>query len=154
MQGIVEMAQNSETHVLKSDDILKLATEIVAAYVSNNPIPVSEVPAMIKSVHSTLGGLGSALPGETPTAQKPAIPVKRSVNPDYIVCLEDGKKLKMLKRYLRSNYGMTPEEYRAKWGLPADYPMVAPNYAAQRSEFAKKIGLGRTASSSSRRRKG
>ena len=148
------MAQNSETHVLKSDDILKLATEIVAAYVSNNPIPVSEVPAMIKSVHSTLGGLGGAFQGEAPAAQKPAIPVKRSVNPDYIVCLEDGKKLKMLKRYLRSNYSMTPEEYRAKWGLPADYPMVAPNYAAQRSEFAKKIGLGRTASSSSRRRKG
>ena len=148
------MALTSESHNLKSDDILKLATEIVAAYVSNNPIPVSEVPAMIKSVHSTLGGLGGGTQGEAPTAQKPAIPVKRSVTPDYIVCLEDGKKLKMLKRYLRSNYSMTPEEYRAKWGLPADYPMVAPNYAAQRSEFAKKIGLGRTASSSSRRRKG
>ena len=147
------MAQNSESNGLRSDDILKLATEIVAAYVSNNPIPVSEVPAMIKSVHNTLGGLGGGLQGEAASAQKPAIPVKRSVNPDYIVCLEDGKKLKMLKRYLRSNYGMTPEEYRAKWGLPADYPMVAPNYAAQRSEFAKKIGLGRTASSSARRRK-
>jgi predicted transcriptional regulator len=148
------MAQNSENHALKSDDILKLATEIVAAYVSNNPIPVSEVPAMIKSVHTTLGGLGNGLTGEAVSSQKPAIPIKRSVNPDYIVCLEDGKKLKMLKRYLRSNFSMTPEEYRAKWGLPADYPMVAPNYAAQRSEFAKKIGLGRTASSSSRRRKG
>lgn len=148
------MAQNSENNGLRSDDILKLATEIVAAYVSNNPIPVSEVPAMIKSVHSTLGGLGGGLSGEIQLSQKPAIPVKRSVNPDFIVCLEDGKKLKMLKRYLRSNYGMTPEEYRSKWGLPADYPMVAPNYAAQRSEFAKKIGLGRTASSSGRRRKG
>ncbi len=148
------MAQNSENNGVRSDDILKLATEIVAAYVSNNPIPASEVPAMIKSVHSTLGGLGAGLQGEAPSTQKPAIPVKRSVNPDYIVCLEDGKKLKMLKRYLRSNYSMTPEEYRAKWGLPADYPMVAPNYAAQRSEFAKKIGLGRTASSSARRRKG
>ncbi len=154
VQGIKAMAQNSENNGLRSDDILKLATEIVAAYVSNNPIPVSEVPAMIKSVHSTLGGLGGGTQGETSSAQKPAIPVKRSVNPDYIVCLEDGKKLKMLKRYLRSNYSMTPEEYRAKWGLPADYPMVAPNYAAQRSEFAKKIGLGRTASSSARRRKG
>jgi predicted transcriptional regulator len=102
---------------------------------------------MIKSVHGTLGGLVGASQGELPTAQKPAVPIKRSVTPDYIVCLEDGKKLKMLKRYLRSNYNMTPEEYRAKWGLPADYPMVAPNYAAQRSEFAKKIGLGRTASS-------
>jgi len=148
------MPQNSEGQTLRSDDILKLATEIVAAYVSNNPIPVSEVPAMIKSVHSTLGGLGGVAQSEIQTSQKPAVPVKRSVNPDYIICLEDGKKLKMLKRYLRSNYNMTPEEYRAKWGLPADYPMVAPNYAAQRSEFAKKIGLGRTASSSSRRRKG
>ncbi len=154
VEGITAMAQNSESNGLRSDDILKLATEIVAAYVSNNPIPVSEVPAMIKSVHSTLGGLGTGLQGEALSTQKPAIPVKRSVNPDFIVCLEDGKKLKMLKRYLRSNYSMTPEEYRAKWGLPADYPMVAPNYAAQRSEFAKKIGLGRTASSSARRRKG
>ncbi len=141
------MAQNSDSQILKSDDILKLTTDIVAAYVSNNPIPVSEVP-------STLGGLGGSSQGEMQTSQKPAVPIKRSVNPDYIVCLEDGKKLKMLKRYLRSNYNMTPEEYRAKWGLPADYPMVAPNYAAQRSEFAKKIGLGRTASSSGRRRKG
>jgi predicted transcriptional regulator len=148
------MAQSSDHDIQKSDDILKLATEIVAAYVSNNPIPVSEVPAMIKSVHGTLGGLVGNSQGELPTAQKPAVPIKRSVTPDYIVCLEDGKKLKMLKRYLRSNYNMTPEEYRAKWGLAADYPMVAPNYAAQRSEFAKKIGLGRTASSSGRRRKG
>ncbi len=148
------MAQNSDHQSLKSDEVLKLATEIVAAYVSNNPIPVSEVPAMIKSVHSTLGGLSGTFQSEIQTGQKPAVPVKRSVNADYIVCLEDGKRLKMLKRYLRSNYNMTPEEYRAKWGLPADYPMVAPNYAAQRSEFAKKIGLGRTASSSSRRRKG
>jgi predicted transcriptional regulator len=148
------MAQTSDVQHLKSDDILKLTAEVVAAYVSNNPIPVSEVPTMIKSVHSTLGGLMGASQGETLTAQKPAVPIKRSVTPDYIVCLEDGKKLKMLKRYLRSNYNMTPEEYRAKWGLPADYPMVAPNYAAQRSEFAKKIGLGRTASSSGRRRKG
>jgi len=148
------MAQSSENQHLKSDDILKLTAEVVAAYVSNNPIPVAEVPSMIKSVHGTLGGLVGASQGELPTAQKPAVPIKRSVTPDYIVCLEDGKKLKMLKRYLRSNYTMTPEEYRAKWGLPADYPMVAPNYAAQRSEFAKKIGLGRTASSSGRRRKG
>ena len=148
------MAQNSDNQGLKSDDILKLAAEIVAAYVSNNPVPVSDLPAMIKSVHGTLGGLVGASQGEIQTAQKPAVPVKRSVTPDYIICLEDGKKLKMLKRYLRSNYTLTPEEYRAKWGLPADYPMVAPNYAAQRSEFAKKIGLGRTASSSGRRRKG
>ena len=101
----------------------------------------------LDGVGLTLGGLVGVTQSEIQTAHKPAVAVKRSVNPDYIVCLEDGKKLKMLKRYLRSNYNMTPEEYRAKWGLPADYPMVAPNYAAQRSEFAKKIGLGRTASS-------
>jgi predicted transcriptional regulator len=138
---------------LKSNDLLKLAADIVAAYVSNNPISVADVPSMIKSVHSTLGGLSDAAQGETATSQKPVVPVKRSVTPDYIVCLEDGKKLKMLKRYLRSNYKMTPEEYRAKWGLPADYPMVAPNYAAQRSEFAKKIGLGKDSALTNRRRK-
>jgi predicted transcriptional regulator len=148
------MAQASSTEHIKSDDILKLAADIVAAYVSNNPLPVSDVPGMLRSVHGTLGGLIGVTQSEIQTAHKPAVAVKRSVNPDYIVCLEDGKKLKMLKRYLRSNYNMTPEEYRAKWGLPADYPMVAPNYAAQRSEFAKKIGLGRTASSTGRRRKG
>jgi predicted transcriptional regulator len=153
-RGKLEMAQALDVQGLKSDDILRLATEIVAAYVSNNPIPPSEVPAMIKSVHGTLGSLVGVSQNEVQTAQRPAIPIKRSITPDYIVCLEDGKKLKMLKRYLRSNFNMTPEEYRAKWGLPADYPMVAPNYAAQRSEFAKKIGLGRTASSSGRRRKG
>ena len=147
------MAQNNDNSG-RGDEILKLASEIVAAYVSNNPIPVSEVPAMIKSVHSTLGGLAGATQTEVSAAVKPVVPVKRSVHPDYIVCLEDGKKLKILKRYLRSNYNMTPEEYRAKWGLPADYPMVAPNYAAQRSEFAKRIGLGKSASSSGRRRKG
>jgi predicted transcriptional regulator len=101
-----------------------------------------------------LGQLGSAPAIEASAAQKPAIAVKRSVTPEYIVCLEDGKKLKMLKRYLRSNYNMTPEDYRAKWNLPADYPMVAPNYAAQRSEFAKKIGLGRNAPPAKSRRRG
>lgn len=139
------MTSLNESHLSKSDDLLKLASDIVAAYVSNNPIPVAEVPGMIKSVHATLGGLTSGGIAEAPTMQKPAIGVKKSVTPEYIVCLEDGKKLKMLKRYLRSRYNLTPDEYRTKWGLPADYPMVAPNYAAQRSEFAKKIGLGRSA---------
>ena len=136
------MPQNSEGQSLRSDDILKLATEIVAAYVSNNPIPVSEVPAMIKSVHSTLGGLGGVTQSEIQTSQKPAVPVKRSVNPDYIICLEDGKKLKMLKRHLKTAYNMSPDQYRERWNLPADYPMVAPNYARQRSRLAKEIGLG------------
>ena len=139
--------------VHKSDELLKLASEIIAAYVSNNPVPVSDLPGMIKSVHATLGGLASGGASESTTSQKPAVPVKRSITPEYIVCLEDGKKLKMLKRYLRSNYGLTPEEYRSKWGLPADYPMVAPNYSAQRSDFAKKIGLGRTPPASKSRRR-
>lgn len=143
-----------ETAAQRTDELLRLASEIVAAYVSNNPVPVSELPAMIKSVHATLGGLSGSTLAETATAQKPAVTVKKSVTPEYIVCLEDGKKLKMLKRYLRSRYGLSPEEYRAKWGLPADYPMVAPNYAAQRSEFAKKIGLGRSSPPSKSRRRG
>jgi predicted transcriptional regulator len=146
------MPQNSDNASRKPDDILKLTSEIVAAYVRNNPVPASEIPAMIKSVHSTLGGLSTNQHGEGGTTQKPAVSIKRSITPEYIVCLEDGKKLKMLKRYLRSNYNLTPEEYRAKWNLPADYPMVAPNYAKQRSDFAKKIGLGRSASSSGRRK--
>jgi predicted transcriptional regulator len=146
-------ASNSENVTSKSDEILRLTGQIVAAYVNKNPIPATELPSIIKSVHGTLGGLSGSGAGEGGAGLKPAIPVKRSITPDYIICLEDGKKLKMLKRYLRSNYNLTPEEYRSKWGLPADYPMVAPNYARQRSDFAKKIGLGRTATSPGRRRK-
>lgn len=144
---------DDETTDARNDELLKLASEIVAAYVSNNPLPVGELPGMIKSVHATLGGLAPASPAEIATTQKPAVPIKKSVAPEYIVCLEDGKKLKMLKRYLRSRYNLSPEEYRAKWQLPADYPMVAPNYAAQRSEFAKKIGLGRGAPASKGRKR-
>ena len=145
---------SEDMSVGRSEEILKLASDIVAAYVSNNPVPVSELPSMIKSVHATLGGLSGAMPAEMQTAQKPAVTVKKSITPEFIVCLEDGKKLKMLKRYLRSRYGLSPEEYRAKWGLPADYPMVAPNYAAQRSEFAKKIGLGRSSPPAKKGRRG
>ncbi len=108
------MAQDAEAATSKADEILQLASTIVAAYVSNNPIPASDVPTMIKTIHGTLGGLVSASKGEAGTAQKPAIAVKRSITPDYIICLEDGKKLKMLKRYLRSTYGMTPEAYRVE----------------------------------------
>ena len=129
----------------RADELLKLASEIVAAYVSNNPLPPDDLAGMIKSVHATLGGLSTTAPAETASTLKPAVPVKKSIGQDYIVCLEDGKKLKMLKRYLRSRYNLSPDEYRAKWQLPVDYPMVAPAYAAQRSEFAKKIGLGRAA---------
>jgi predicted transcriptional regulator len=138
----------------KSDELLKLASDIVSAYVSNNPVPVGELPNMIKSVHATLGGLAGAAPGEPVTGQKPAIPVKKSITPEFIICLEDGKKLKMLKRYLRSRYNLSPDDYRTKWGLGPDYPMVAPNYAAKRSEFAKKIGLGRTGKPQKGRRRG
>ena len=135
-----------------SGELLKLVSEIVASYVSNNPVPVSELPAMIRSVHATLGGLSDSLAIDAVTSQKPAVTIKKSITPEYLICLEDGKKLKMLKRYLRSRYGLSPDQYRTKWGLPADYPMVASNYAAQRSEFAKKIGLGRTAPAKGRRR--
>jgi len=143
-----------DMEVSRSEDVLKLASSIVAAYVSNNPVPVSELPAMIKSVHATLGSLSGGGGGEVATSQKPAVTVKKSVTPEYLICLEDGKKLKMLKRYLRSRYGLTPDQYRAKWNLPADYPMVASNYAAQRSEFAKKIGLGRSAPATKSRKRG
>lgn len=123
------------------EEILKLVTEIVSAYVSKNPVAAEDLPNVIKSVHATLGGFQG---GEgVSLARPPAVPVKKSVTPDYIVCLEDGRKLKMLKRYLRAQYGLTPEAYRAKWNLPADYPMTAPNYAARRSEFAKQSGLGK-----------
>ena len=128
----------------KEDDILKQVTEIVAAYVSKNPMPPAELPNIIKNVHATLGGIGGVVTeGAAIATRPPAVPVKKSVTPDYIVCLEDGKKLKMLKRHLRTTYNMTPDEYRAKWGLPPDYPMVAPSYAEKRRDLAKQIGLGR-----------
>jgi predicted transcriptional regulator len=136
-----------------SDLLLDAACRIVAAYVRNNHLSPAELPTVIKDVHATLGGLSPSQQQDAPSPQKPAISVRKSVTPDYIVCLEDGKKLKMLKRYLRTKYRMSPEEYRAKWGLPADYPLVAPNYAARRSEFAKQIGLGRRSASPPKRRK-
>ncbi|HEY8950053.1 MAG TPA: MucR family transcriptional regulator [Rhizomicrobium sp.] len=148
------MSHPLEGHIGRTDELLKLVSDIVAAYVSNNTVAANELPNVIKSIHSTLGALSGVPSSDSLTSQKPAVPVKKSVTNEYIVCLEDGKKLKMLKRYLRSNYNLTPEEYRAKWGLPADYPMVAPNYAAQRSEFAKKIGLGKNAPAHKGRRRG
>ncbi len=137
----------------RADELLKLASEIVAAYVSNNLLPIGDVPDMIKSVHATLGSLSQPALTEAVPQLKPAVPIKKSIGQDFIVCLEDGKKLKMLKRYLRSRYNLSPEEYRAKWQLPADYPMVAPAYAAKRSEFAKQIGLGRSAPVAKARRR-
>jgi predicted transcriptional regulator len=123
------------------EDLLALTTEIVSSYLSNNTLPVSEIPSVIEHVFKTLANV-SAEGGGMADRPQPAVPIKRSVTPDYIICLEDGKKLKMLKRHLKTAYNMTPEEYRERWGLPADYPMVAPNYAKQRSKLAKDIGLG------------
>lgn len=128
-----------------NEENLQLTTEIVAAFVSNNSIDGEKIPDLLRNVHATIISLADAEKGEPETPQKPAVPVKKSITPDYLICLEDGKQLKMLKRYLRTQYDMSPDDYRKKWSLPADYPMVAPNYAAKRSEFAKKIGLGRVA---------
>jgi len=142
------------TEKLSRDDVLRMAIDVVAAYVSNNEVLTGQIPDVIHSVFNSLSGLEDAPSDDKTEAEKPAVPVRKSVNPDFIVCLEDGKKLKMLKRHLRTTYNMTPEEYRAKWNLPPDYPMVAPNYARQRSEFAKKIGLGRKAGEGAKRGRG
>ena len=126
-------------------ELLGLTAQIVAAHVSNNSVSLADVPALIEQVHRTLSGLGTTpvVVAPPPERPQPAVPVKKSVTDDYLVCLEDGKKLKMLKRHLKTAYDMTPEQYRERWGLSPDYPMVAPNYAAKRQELAKKIGLGR-----------
>lgn len=139
----MSVGPDAESH--SGEDILRLGAGIVAAYVSRNAVSAEAVPDIIRTVHSTLEGLtrGVSAPAANEERPKPAVPIARSVQHDYIVCLEDGKKLKMLKRYLRSRYDMSPDEYRRRWGLPPDYPMVAPAYAARRSDFAKQIGLGR-----------
>ena len=124
-------------------DVLQMTTQVVAAYVGHNSVGEAQIPDVIKSVYASLAGLNGHTELAAKAKQKPAVPVKKSITPDYLICLEDGKKLKMLKRHLRTAYGLSPEDYRAKWGLGSDYPMVAPNYAKQRSAFAKKIGLGK-----------
>ena len=126
----------------KSDNLIDLTADVVSAYVSNNPVPVADLPSLIGQVHAALKSLEGGATEVQPEPLAPAVPIKKSVTPDYIVCLEDGKKLKMLKRHLKTAYGMTPQQYRERWGLSADYPMVAPNYARQRSQLAKDIGLG------------
>ena len=125
-----------------ASELLMLTSEIVASHVANNVVASDELPGLIRDVYGALVGLGAARAPVAPPRPDPAVPIRRSVQDDHIVCLEDGKKLKMLKRYLKSRYDMTPEQYRERWGLPADYPMVAPAYAAQRSALAKQIGLG------------
>jgi len=127
------------------NDLIELSAEIVCAYVSHNALSPTDLPKLIAEVHTALNGLHSFEVPEPVEELKPAVPVRKSVAPDYIICLEDGKKFKSLKRHLRTHYNMSPEEYREKWGLPADYPMVAPNYSATRSRLAKDNGLGRKA---------
>jgi predicted transcriptional regulator len=144
------MDSEIDTVETSEQDKLRWSADIVAAYLAQNTLSASAIPDLIRSVHDALSNLGQAPAPRATEKQKPAVPVSKSVHDDYIVCLEDGKRLKMLKRYLRSRYDMSPEEYRRKWGLPPDYPMVAPAYAARRSDFAKQIGLGRGV----RRRKG
>ena len=134
-----------EENAVSRTDLLELTAEIVAAYVSNNPLPSSEIGRVIADTHAAISNLhGRAAP---PPEEKPvpAVPIKKSVMPDFIICLEDGKKFKSLKRHLATSYDLTPDDYRARWNLPADYPMVAPNYAATRSQLARASGLGRKA---------
>jgi predicted transcriptional regulator len=131
------MAENSE----HSETLITLTADIVSAHVSNNSVAVNDLPQLIQNVHNALNGLG-AKTEEAPVRPEPAVSIRSSIKPDYVVCLEDGKKLKMLKRHLMTHYQMTPDQYRQKWGLAGDYPMVAPNYAEQRRMLAKKIGLG------------
>ena len=133
-----DQAQDGDT-----ESTLRMTTEIVTAFAANNRLAIEQLTELIRSVHATLASLDAGVQEPEAETLKPAVPINKSVNNDYIVCLEDGKKLKMLKRYLRSTYNLSPEEYRKRWRLPPDYPMVAPAYAARRSEFAKRIGLGR-----------
>src|SRR3954468_11791180 len=139
------MSEDQIDRRIPHNDLLRMTTDVVSAYLGRNDLPADQIPTVIHTVFGSLRELdasGTEIKVEPP---KPAVSVRKSVAPDYIICLEDGKKLKMLKRHLRTMYNMSPDEYRAKWGLPSDYPMVAPNYARQRSDFAKQIGLGRNA---------
>ena len=124
------------------DQLLSLTTNIVSSHVANNAVQVSELPLLIQSVYTALATASSTNATLQPIHLQPAVPIRRSITPNFLICLEDGKKLKILKRHLKSRYNMTPKEYRERWGLPPDYPMVAPNYAIQRSKLAKQIGLG------------
>ncbi len=127
---------------MKNDELLALTTDIVVSHLSNNSVPVSELPRLIEEVFNSLKAIGGEEVSAEAERPEPAVPIKKSITPDFVICLEDGKKLKMLKRYIRTRFDLTPDQYRERWGLPADYPMVAPNYAKQRQALAKKIGLG------------
>ncbi len=136
------MSEDSSANAGRAE-LLKMTAQVAASYFSNNSVQPAQISDVIKSVHSSLESIDGGGAASRGPAQKPAVPIRKSITPDFVICLEDGKKLKMLKRHIRTTYNLTPDEYRIKWGLPADYPMVAPNYAKQRSNFAKKIGLGR-----------
>jgi predicted transcriptional regulator len=150
MRGWAEMKAGSRQNMAEpaapktaEDDLLRMTAEVVSAYVSNNTLATGQLADIIQAVYNSLRGLEGGISEPVAEPLRPAVPIRKSVTPDYLICLEDGKRLKMLKRHLRSTYNLSPDEYRAKWGLPPDYPMVAPKYAEQRSDFAKKIGLGR-----------
>lgn len=143
----------SDVQQPETPSTMALTTQIVAAYVAGNQLPMTELPSLIRNVYSTLTAQAGSDVASSEPPRKPAVSVKASLGDDFIICLEDGVKLKMLKRYLRSKYGMSPEGYRAKWNLPPTYPMVAPAYARKRSEFAKSIGLGRVPAGAKRPRK-
>src|SRR5262249_54424953 len=138
------------TPKVAEDELLRMTAEVVSAYVSNNTLATGQLADVIQAVYNSLRGLEGHVAEAPAEPLRPAVPIRKSVTPEFLLCPEHGKKLKMLKRHLRSTYNLTPDEYRAKWGLAPDYPMVAPKYAEQRSEFAKKIGLGRGTSRSSR----
>ena len=139
------MTEQTNSDKVGIEDVLPMTVDIVASYLAQNQIPASEIASLINTVHESLMGLNSTESNNAKAStKKPAVSIKKSITPDYIICLEDGRKLKMLKRHLRTAYNLTPDEYRSKWRLPSDYPMVAPNYAKKRSAFAKQIGLGRT----------
>ena len=147
------MSEENNPESISKSELLRMSTNVISAYLGNNQVPPAQISEVIGIVHEALGGLHADGGGEPDKPLKPAVPIRRSVQPDHIICLEDGKKLKMLKRYLRMTHKMSPEEYRARWSLPSDYPMVAPNYSQKRSEYAKKIGLGRGATGRGGRKK-
>ena len=137
----------------EKSEVIEMTADIVSAYVGNNSVAASDLPALIQSIHRALSGISQGSDVQEPAPKEPAVPVRRSITPDHLVCLEDGRKFKSLKRHLRTKYNMSPEEYRAKWGLPKDYPMVAPNYAKARSDLAKQMGLGQGGRQAPRKRK-
>ena len=136
----------------EKNEVIEMTADIVSAYVGNNTVSAAELPALIQSVHRALAGVSGGAEVVEAAPRDPAVPIRRSITPDFIICLEDGRKFKSLKRHLRTKYNMSPEEYRAKWGLPKDYPMVAPNYAKARSDLAKQMGLGQGGRQAPRRR--